>query len=73
MSNPGAKYNLTRHNVGKIFIEDFLKKRGYRSNQVYDGAIIETSNTIFMISGTYMNMSGKNLSKLGRKYRFDVK
>ena len=68
IGNPGIKYELTRHNIGKLFL-DYVSKAlslKWQSFSLYD--IIETDEFILIKSNAYMNVSSTCLMEFSEKF-----
>lgn len=71
LGNPGAEYTKTRHNAGRIVLEQFRKKYDFPDweyKKTYDALVsraeIEGSEVLLLEPETYMNVSGKSLVTL---------
>ena len=71
LANPGNKYKNTRHNLGKIILEDYLKEKYQQQLSLKKkllANIFETGQgsqkTIFAVPDQYMNNSGISVKKL---------
>lgn len=64
---------MNRHNCGKLFLETFLKNQGFKLSKDSTGTILNTPETMFVISNTYMNTSGKVIKNLNKKYQYSVR
>ncbi len=68
LGNPGAKYNNTRHNIGKDWLKnlstEFFDK--FNEKTKLDAKIGEShsSELLWLIPTNYMNESGRTISKL---------
>ncbi len=78
LGNPGSKYQKTRHNIGFMVIDDYLKK--HQVSMKYDtkfnaevAQITLRSEKIYVIKpSTYMNLSGEAVLKFVNYYNIDV-
>ncbi len=64
LGNPGSRYALTRHNIGFLFLDEFLRK--YHSAQTtkkgnYISYIVQVEGLVFNLIRplTFMNLSGQ--------------
>lgn len=76
LGNPGGKYKNTRHNVGFLVIDELVGRHGSRGKtRTLKGQIeisevqIEGQEVVLGMPHTYMNLSGKALRLLTKKYR----
>ena len=75
LGNPGEKYVDTRHNVGRIILEELAKanefsewKKSKGANALYAHGNIEESPVELLLPLTYMNNSGQSVLYLQRKH-----
>lgn len=73
LGNPGSKYKKNRHNVGFLALDYLVEKRREFIDRVINKnelQIVEfkKKNYIFVKPLTYMNLSGKIISFLRKKY-----
>lgn len=77
LGNPGAKYLLTRHNIGFLSIDllsDNLKidvTKKYKKSLIGQKGLFE-QNIILMKPQTYMNLSGTVIRSAMAKYRISL-
>ncbi|MDD3067313.1 MAG: aminoacyl-tRNA hydrolase [Acholeplasmataceae bacterium] len=78
LGNPGSKYQKTRHNIGFMVIDDFIKK--HQISLKFD-AKFNAETAQFSINGekvyvmkpsTYMNLSGEAVLKFVNYYQIDL-
>ena len=71
IGNPGVKYESTRHNIGKQFLEYVSKELSlnWKNFGLYD--IIETEQFILIKSNAYMNVSASCLMDFSTTYTLD--
>jgi peptidyl-tRNA hydrolase, PTH1 family len=76
LGNPGVKYSKNRHNVGFMLIDTVTKEEGLglrRSLRLEANiAKFETAGVVFAKPRTFMNNSGRAVSKLVSKYGIDL-
>lgn len=78
LGNPGKKYENTRHNLGYLFIDYYLNKKGInlewkeKFNGLYLDTVIGGEKIIFMKPLTYMNLSGEAVRKYLDYFKIDV-
>lgn len=78
LGNPGSKYELTRHNIGKRSVEalasaerlSFQKNSGLKAEtcQIQSAS----GSALIAYPETYMNLSGEAVRKLADYYKIDV-
>ena len=80
LGNPGAKYALTRHNVGFQCIDRFARRHAISGGRVQNRAMTidawikrgdERAKVIFVKPMTYMNASGESVAPLARYYHVE--
>ncbi|MCK9328576.1 MAG: aminoacyl-tRNA hydrolase [Candidatus Cloacimonetes bacterium] len=64
LGNPGAEYQLNRHNIGFIILDRFAKKRKLNFKQESNSLIAKRNNFTLVKPLTYMNLSGLAIKKL---------
>lgn len=74
LGNPGKKYELTRHNVGFLVVDELLKKlnisldqEGFKS--FYTTYFYKGEKIIICKPQTYMNLSGEAVSEIVSYYK----
>lgn len=78
LGNPGKEYENTRHNMGYLFIDYYLNKKGInlewkeKFNGLYLDTVIGGEKIIFMKPLTYMNLSGEAVRKYLDYFKIDV-
>ncbi len=76
LGNPGARYRLTRHNLG-FMVVDVLAERwrismgGRRHDAELGTGEWETSRVVLAKPQTFMNASGESVTKLRRLYHLE--
>lgn len=79
LGNIGNKYENTRHNVGFMFVDFFLKQNNLtlKVDKKFDAAICKTrlfnQDVIFAQPQSFMNLSGRSVMMLSKFYNVDVK
>ncbi len=77
LGNPGRKYQRTRHNLGFLVVETLAEKFEIKLKKIKcdslcgEGWIDEA--VILVEPMTFMNLSGKSVSKLIRKYKVNLR
>ncbi len=68
LGNPGKQYELTRHNVGFLVVDQLIDKLGlverHFSDRVEAHGKLGKTDLIFVKPLTYMNLSGKAVKKV---------
>jgi len=72
LGNPGEKYKLTRHNIGFMVVDQIAKEYNCSFKRRFKYSITQfdyyQKRIILMKPATFMNLSGKAVSKAIRKY-----
>ena len=74
LGNKGKEYTNTRHNIGFMVIDEYLKKYDLKlSEKKFKGEYFldKRTNTIFLKPLTYMNLSGEAVLALRNYYKID--
>ncbi len=67
LGNPGEKYEMTRHNAGRIVLAAFLKAHDMPApvaSAKYVSLISEADDAFLMFPETFMNKSGSAVAKI---------
>lgn len=67
LGNPGEKYEMTRHNAGRIVLATFLKAHDMPTPVIsakYSSLISEGDDIFLMFPETFMNKSGAAVAKI---------
>jgi len=75
LGNPGRKYNKTKHNVGFLCIDYYVKENGlkFKLDNKFNGEIVKTGDLILLKPHTFMNLSGESIIKTIKFYNIDLK
>lgn len=79
LGNPGLKYKKTRHNIGFIVIDEYLKKTDEQAkfdakfNAEVASINLGSEKVLFVKPSTFMNLSGESISKLMKYFDIDIK
>lgn len=79
LGNPGEEYRLTRHNIGFRVIDELAKQENlpFKKAITYSSLIargkVEQKKIILIKPQTYMNLSGKAVSKVVSYYQLNLK
>lgn len=73
LGNPGSKYLLTRHNIGFMALDAYLKSVGSPPEKSEKKSLtyhfkIDDQKIIFAKPQTYMNLSGDSVQELSKFY-----
>lgn len=78
LGNPGAQFEITRHNIGFLILDELalrykiaLDKKGYYS--IYGRGKIAEKDVVLVKPMTYMNLSGKAVHSLVRNCNSSLK
>lgn len=65
LGNPGKEYENTRHNIGFMVINNYLKNEKFKTkfNGMYLKKVINNEEVIFLKPLSYMNLSGEVVKK----------
>lgn len=74
LGNPGKDYQNTRHNVGFLVLDNFLKTNDWKEkfNALYHEERMNGEKVIFVKPLTYMNLSGDAIVKFVNYYDVNV-
>lgn len=75
LGNPGAEYEHTRHNVGKLIVQVFAEKHRLacareKFKSVYGKGQVGSQEALVVLPETYMNLSGEPVSKWWQFYHW---
>ena len=76
LGNPGEKYARTRHNVGEEVVRLLAERHDSRLKGGRDDALVaetrfDDQRVVLAFPLTFMNESGRSVSKLVRRYRIE--
>lgn len=73
LGNPGKEYEKTRHNIGFMCIDFFIKEKNITLKENFKGYIgsvkVENFNVYFLEPLTYMNNSGEAVIEVANFYK----
>ena len=77
LGNPGKEYNNTRHNIGFMVVDNYLKNKNQNKfknkfNGNYIDVTISGEKVIFLKPQKYMNLSGEVVKEFVKFYKIDV-
>src|SRR5215467_12509130 len=77
LGNPGADYELTRHNLGFMLVDRLAaeadaKVRRNECRSLVGATLIENERTVLAKPQTFMNVSGEAVSCLTKKYELSA-
>lgn len=66
LGNPGEKYKITRHNVGFMFLDKLVQKKGleWETSKKFNAEICKDGDTIYVKPQTFMNNSGQSVQAI---------
>lgn len=75
LGNPGKEYENTRHNIGFMVLDNYLKNSSWQKkfNALYTTEIINNEKVIFVKPETYMNLSGNSVIEFINFYKIEYK
>jgi PTH1 family peptidyl-tRNA hydrolase len=74
LGNPGKKYDNTYHNIGFKVLDEYAKSKGVNISKkkekalIFEG-IIDGKKIILIKPQTFMNLSGKSVYALSKRFR----
>ena len=74
LGNPGKEYQNTRHNVGYMVLDKYIKEVDWKEkfNALYLEKRIDNEKVIFVKPLTYMNLSGNAVVKFVNFYNLNI-
>jgi PTH1 family peptidyl-tRNA hydrolase len=77
LGNPGTGYSRNRHNIGFICLNHFARQNAIRWDKKQATArtgsgIIESDKVLLAKPQTYMNLSGRSVSRLVNKFKISL-
>ena len=77
LGNPGKKYEMTRHNIGFLAIDQLAAKHGITVNETKFNAIMGTGRingerVVLVKPLTYMNLSGEAVRPILDYYKIEI-
>ena len=78
LGNPGNEYEKTRHNIGYMVIDEYLKSLDTtytwqkKFNSLYTTIIVKDEKVILVKPETYMNLSGEAVQKFIHFYKIPL-
>ena len=75
LGNPGKEYENTRHNVGFIILDNYFSTETWNKDKDSENIItnINGEKVIFLKPMTYMNLSGRAVSRIANYYKIEAK
>lgn len=75
LGNPGKEYENTRHNIGFMVLDNYLKDSSWQKkfNALYTAEVINNEKVIFVKPETYMNLSGNSVIEFINFYKIENK
>ncbi|EMY5508905.1 aminoacyl-tRNA hydrolase [Bacillus wiedmannii] len=77
LGNPGREYELTRHNIGFMAIDELAKRWNISLNEqkfkgIFGAGFVNGEKVILLKPLTYMNLSGESIRPIMDYYKIDV-
>ena len=78
LGNPGKEYDNTRHNIGFMFLDYYIKKKNInvdwssKFSGLFFETIIDGEKVMFLKPQSYMNLSGTVVNKFVSYYKIDI-
>ncbi len=74
LGNIGEKYQLTRHNVGFLVIDEITKSltTSNITKSNFKAEVLKSGYTLFVKPNTYMNHSGESVIAIKDYYKIDI-
>ena len=74
LGNPGKEYENTRHNIGFMVIDNYLKNEKFKTkfNGMYLKKVINNEEVIFLKRLSYMNLSGEVVKKYVNYFKINL-
>jgi len=71
LGNPGSEYETTRHNIGFMVIDELLRRTSTQdvTKKSFQGNTYKSKTAVYLKPLTYMNLSGKSISKVKNFYK----
>jgi PTH1 family peptidyl-tRNA hydrolase len=78
LGNPGKEYAETRHNVGFMVIDEYIKKKSNINSKekfggIYYEVTVDNEKFIFLKPQKYINLSGQVIREFIRYFKIDIK
>ncbi len=74
LGNPGRKYKTTKHNIGFMCLDYFVKKNKlkFKNEKRFNGEALKIGNLLLLKPHTFMNKSGQSIRKAMNFYDIPV-
>lgn len=73
LGNPGPEYELTRHNIAWLVVDEYLHKKNFHWKEKFKGQFcdldIQGEKRYFLKPQTFMNLSGESIQPLAHFYK----
>jgi len=73
LGNPTDKYAGTRHNIGFMALDYYLKDKGLNPSEKFKGLIYKGPDVMYLKPQTFMNLSGESVGEAMRYFSIDAK
>lgn len=71
LGNPTEQYDGTRHNVGFMALDYYLKDKGLKPTQKFKGMLYKGPDVMYLKPHTFMNLSGDSVGEAMRYFSVD--
>ena len=71
LGNPTEQYDGTRHNVGFMALDYYLKDKGLKPTKKFKGVIYKGPDVMYLKPHTFMNLSGESVGEAMRYFSID--
>lgn len=71
LGNPGKSYSLTRHNIGFIILDNYLKEVDWKEKflGLYYTCTVNNEKVVFLKPTTFMNLSGSSVAECAKYFK----
>ena len=75
LGNPGRKYKDTKHNIGFMCLDKYVKENSlkFKMENKFRGESLKVGNFILLKPHTFMNLSGESIRLVMDYYNIEVK
>ncbi|MCD6482448.1 MAG: aminoacyl-tRNA hydrolase [Candidatus Izimaplasma sp.] len=74
LGNPGRKYKTTKHNIGFMCLDYYVKKHKLKlkKDNKFNGETLKIGNIVLLKPHTFMNESGQSIRKIINFYNIKI-